>query len=38
MRNVKGMFAKLDSSWPSRKLAHLVKLDLANRVMRPAVK
>ena len=36
MRNVKGMFAKADSSWPSQQLAHLVKLDLANRVMRPA--
>ncbi len=31
MRNVKGIFAKVDSSWPSQQLAHLVKLDLAKR-------
>jgi len=31
LRNVKGMFAKVDPSWPSQQLAHLVKLDLAKR-------
>ena len=34
-RNLKGMAATPDASWPSQQLAHLVKLDLANRVMRP---
>jgi hypothetical protein len=31
LRNIKGMFAKVDPSWPSQQLAHLVKLDLAKR-------
>jgi hypothetical protein len=37
LRNVKGMCAKVDSSWPSQQLAHIVKLDLAkNALGRPA--
>lgn len=33
VRNVKGMLARGDSSWPSQQLAHLVKLDLAKRTL-----